>query len=290
MSRWRCQYFLWLAGEPFADDTRALKIIRVMERMGWVKPLEGGGNSLFRVTAPFASDQLNPYEVVLEGYHGATFSHQTAMVLHQLTDQRERAIHLYSPDGIQGYTMSALRRQRGEEAEAALTLQLPVGTRADAWETKDIPKYKRLREVEGRAISAHSLKDQAVFDFEELNYQGVTLRVTSLARTLVEGLKSSAYCGGLNEVFRAWVNGIDLVAVNEIIRVTERFESKILIQRVGLVLETLGIDHPSLVKWKEKDVQRGGSRVLDPGEPYHSDYSEEWGISINHPLDVLLDP
>ena len=289
VSRWRCQYFLWLAGEPFADDVRALRIIRAMERMGWVEPLGEGGrrDSLFRVTAAYASAQINPFEVVMEGYHGNTLGYQTAMILHQLTDQRGQEIHLHAPSGIQGYTLASLRGQRGAAAEQILQLQLPVGTKAEAWETKEVPRFTRMNEIEGRKISEHSLQDRFLFDFEEINYQGVKVRVTSRARTLVEGLRHPSYCGGLNEIFRAWVNGIDEIQVDDIVRVTERFQSKILIQRVGLVLETLGLEHPSLAMWKKHQVQRGGSRLLDPKEPYAPQFSEDWGISINHPLDIL---
>jgi len=99
VSRWRCRYFLWIAGEPFADEARALRIIRTMERMDWVKPLEGGKQQLFRITAPFAPEAPNPYEAALEGYHGCTLAYGTALELHQLTDQRDTTIHLLSPSG-----------------------------------------------------------------------------------------------------------------------------------------------------------------------------------------------
>lgn len=287
VSRWRCRYYLWLSGEPFADDARALTILRAMERMEWIASLDQGKGKLFYVTAPFAPAAVNPYELALEAYHGCTLAFATAMEVHQLTDQRATAIHLLRPPGIQGYSLSQLRKQSDPPAEPILLQQLPAGTSPEAWQMNEIPRQIGIKSAAGREIVLHSVRDRFVFDFVEAEGFGTAVRVASRERTLVEGLRFPADCGGLNEVFRAWSGARDELDLDRVIDAAERFRTGILFQRVGFVLETLGFEHPRLEDWKRLHVQRGGSRVLDPGAPFASEYSATWGLSINHPIDLL---
>ena len=115
----------------------------------------------------------------------------------------------------------------------------------------------------------------------------VNVKTFSLERVLVDGLRTPKYCGGLNEVFRAWVRAINQINMNKIVDCVERYDITILYQRVGFVAETLGLTHPNFQKWKENKAPRGGSRLLNPDNEYESQFSEEWNISINHPVSIL---
>lgn len=260
-----------------------------MEKLRWAKPLQHGHQQLFQITAPFAPESINPYEACLEGYHGATLAYSSAMEVHQLTDQRDLTIHLVVPPGIHGYSLGYLRSKASKEDEPIIMQQLPIATAPEAWENNDVPRMVRLKTIADRSIDAHSVKDSHVFEFVEMAAMGTTVRVTSLERTLVDGLRHPDYCGNLNDVFRAWVEATDQLSLERLLNIVERFEIKILYQRVGFVLETLGYSHKRIDEWKTKHVQRGGSRVLHAGEPFASEFSETWGLSINHPIDILVD-
>jgi predicted transcriptional regulator of viral defense system len=109
-----------------------------------------------------------------------------------------------------------------------------------------------------------------------------------LERTLIDGLRQPKYCGGLNEVFRGWVRAEGLSA-DTLVAYAEQFDQKILYQRLGFVMETLDMRHERLAFWKEQKAPRGGSRVLNPEREYSSEYSDEWNISINHPISILTE-
>ena len=92
----------------------------------------------------------------------------------------------------------------------------------------------------------------------------------------------------MDEVFRAWVRAFDLIDVEKIVLYTEKFQIGILFQRVGFVLETLGLDHKRLEFWRQEYAQRGGSRVLNPENPFAgSPISERWMLALNHPVSIL---
>lgn len=85
-----------------------------------------------------------------------------------------------------------------------------------------------------------------------------------------------------------WALAQDFLDLEALMDLTERFDSRLLEQRVGFVLETLNIHHPRLDVWQARG-HRGGSSRLVAGEPYTAAFSERWNLSINAPLDGLLD-
>ena len=62
----------------------------------------------------------------------------------------------------------------------------------------------------------------------------------------------------------------------------------VLRQRVGFLLETLGLAHPRLAVWKQS-LLRGGSLKLVASEPYAPEFSPDWNLSLNVTSSVLAE-
>jgi hypothetical protein len=165
---------------------------------------------------------------------------------------------------------------------------LPPGTEPEDWRLCPLPTFVRVSEAGPYEVVTHSSKPVWLFGFGEVEVEGVPVRATDVERTLIDGLRHPKLCGGLSEVFRAWVRALERgVSAERLVEYAERFDQAILYQRLGYVMETLGLTHPRLERWKREEVVRGGSRVLDPDRPYAPTYSEDWALSLNHPTAIL---
>ncbi len=117
-------------------------------------------------------------------------------------------------------------------------------------------------------------------------FAGLPIYVTDLERTLLDAIRLPDKAGGIMNALRVWRSAKDRLSLDTLIQYVERFESGVLFQRAGFVLEQLKLDHPRLSQWRS-DLQRGGSMKLVPSRPYASTYSERWNLSINVPDDVI---
>ena len=404
LSRWRAHLYLRRALDPFYAEGRTNRLVVRMEKDGLLAPIPGANGQLYRVTSPYAPPQADPHETAQEAYYAGAYAYATALELHRLSDQRERALRVLVPRSPSGATtrrrsgtrgvafvvhrapgaeshwtlegprgarvavaaVSHARREddladvervrsgargerplpnqiveagegeyrwqwaRGEGGEGPLAIGadtypdragaaeaertaaaaaakaevqmeeapptetlLPPGTTLDDWRLYPLPTFVRLSEAGPYEIATHSVKPVWLFGFELREAQGgAPVRVTDLERTLIDGLRHPKLCGGLSEVFRAWVRACDgrmPPSADTLVAHAERFGQSILYQRLGFVMETLGLGHARLRAWKRDEVIRGGSRLLDADRPYAADYDEDWALSLNHPTDVLRD-
>jgi hypothetical protein len=74
--------------------------------------------------------------------------------------------------------------------------------------------------------------------------------------------------------------------VDAVVYQVERLGVVVLRQRVGFVMERLGLSHAALGEWCAR-TDRGGSRKLLASAPYAPRYDESWDLSINAPTDAL---
>ena len=114
-----------------------------------------------------------------------------------------------------------------------------------------------------------------------INITGREMRVSSIARTLLDALRRPDLCGGINhviDVFESHAKSYLSLFIDEIDNHGEPIEKV----RAGYILEErCGImDNPRINAWTAF-AQRGGSRRLDPNESYWPEFSEKWMISLN---------
>lgn len=224
---------------------------------------------VYEVQAPYArSGIIEEVEVLMEVHPYCALSHVTALVFHGLTDEFPQEIHALLPTGTSGGVSLPGVRQEDEET---------------------------LESVQGRAVSAifghpvrwHRLsRGAALTGTEEYRPRGYPVRVTTPERTLVDGLLHPEWCGGIEKILRAWAKASDTLNVNALVELVDQFNVAVLRQRVGFILEQLGIEHPRVAQWPPL-ARRGGSSRLVGSAPFASDYSERWKLSINAPVGVL---
>jgi len=225
----------------------------------------------WQVTAPFApSTPPHPYELLLELNPYGAISHASALSFHHLS--------LDVPEVITAMTPAT--------GKADL---LPVGTEESDWEGVPRPAGHAASHVMATPVIWRKTPIEQVFGIGTYHLGSVTISVTTPERTLVEGLRAPDWCGGIANVLASWARARWTLDVDAVIATTDRFDTGILRQRVGYVLEALGVTHPELDRWR-RGAKRGGSSKLVAADPFAPEFSERWSLSLNGPIDLLDDP
>lgn len=227
-----------------------------------------GGIKIFRVTTPFAqSHNLDTWEVLFEEHAYTILSHFTALEFHGLTQEQPKLITAIS-------------------AAKAIPDVLPLGTDASDWEHLSLPSRTRPGAVSGQLVRWTTVELARIYGYSVYRPLGVPYRVTSPERTLMDALQKPELCGGIANVLKAWVAGRDMIDPILVEQYTERYNVALLRQRVGYVLEALGFASQTLNCWAQSS-KRGGSSKLVGSEPFASDHSERWNLSLNAPVHIL---
>jgi predicted transcriptional regulator of viral defense system len=241
-----------------------------MERRGELRSLAGLART-YRVDVPYARAALtDEREILLECHPYATLSHATALVFHGLTDEQPVQLVATIP------------------ARSGTAGLLPIGTTPEDWEGIVPPPIRRPKQILTRPVVWNRMEPARIYGAAEYHPGGAPLRITTLERTLIDAIQEPELSGGVANVFRAWERARYLINVPVLIELTERNGSKLLRARIGYLLETLGLNHPTLETWS-RATTRGGSNVLVPGAPFSSTYSERWNLSLNGPVQLLTD-
>lgn len=110
-------------------------------------------------------------------------------------------------------------------------------------------------------------------------HEGKT-RIAKIGRTFLDMIRCPSRCGGILNVIDIYKQNADKFVEEIVFEVNEK-ANKIESVRAGYLLdEVCGIDHPLISEW-QINVQRGGSRKLDPNAAYCPKYSKKWCLSIN---------
>jgi len=223
---------------------------------------------VYQVTVAYARQyQPDVLEVVMEVNPYAIVSHASALEFHGLSGDFRQRLILMTPS----------------EIDCGL---LPTGTESSDWEDLRPPPGYTAKSVLGQDVDWQRADPGTYFGFRTYQPFGAPVRVTTPERTLVEGLRNPQLCGGVETVLTAWERARWTLNVDAVIATVDRFNTGILRQRVGFVMESLGLTHAALEDWA-RHAQRGGSSKLVGSEPYVPTYSERWKLSLNAPVDVM---
>ena len=241
--------------------------LRRMSERGELESLPGLRH-FYRASVPYARTRaVEEEEVLMEAHPYAALSDLSALFYHGLTEAMPKGLTAVAPaDGKGGL--------------------LPPDTYTQDWEGIQLVDGRRVSRVLGRPVNWRRVTPQRYFGFELYRRQGYPVRVTPLERTLVDGLMYPHLSGGLENVLRAWALARDVLDVDAVVYQVERLGVVVLRQRVGFVMEQLGLSHPALGEWRAR-TERGGSRKLLASAPYAPRYDEGWDLSINAPVDAL---
>jgi len=234
-----------------------------------IRPI-AGHRRLYEVTVPYARQGfLDEREILFELHPYTVLSHLSALVFHGLTTDQPKGMTI---------TVSA-------DTTGGL---MPIGTKPQDWECVTRPGATIPSRVWGRPVHAKRVKPSLFFGFADYEPLGFGMRYTVPERTLIDGLLAPDLCGGIDTVLRAWANARDIIDLDVLVYQAERMEIKVLRQRVGFVMDQLGLAHPRLESWRAS-THRGGSSRLVGSEPFASSFDERWNLSINVPVGALHD-
>ncbi len=252
---------------PLPNEEKALAVRRHLEQQGSLTSVEGV-TGVFEVNVPYANLlETSEEQIVQEANPWAVFGLLTAMVFNGLTDLAPKQIHV-------------LNFKDGEHIT-----RIPLGTSPEDWADLDYPPGKRPKNIRGITVHWTDLRSDLDFGVTIGYSLGVPIYVTDPERTLLDALRMPEKSGGIGKVLQAWRQAESL-NVERLIAYTEKFRIQNLRQRVGYILEQLGLSHPQLEQWKHR-LQRGGSVKLVASEPYEATFSAEWNLSLNVAPSVL---
>lgn len=193
-------------------------------------------------------------------------SHLSAMEYHGLTDRFAKMLFLSSPN-VNEWKKFAEEKMRRD-----------LSGYFDEYLDNKFPRLQRIRMSKIGQTTVHRYASIHCGAFK--NIHNSILRVSTIGRTFLDMIRNPDICGGIYHVLNVYKE-FSLTYLQLIIDEISQNGKSIDKARVGYILEDLcGINNSRIDAWV-KDVQRGGSRKLNPSQEYSSNYSERWGISIN---------
>jgi len=250
------------------DQAKASSIRMELESDGAIRPARGVPG-VFVVDVPYANLlEVSEEQIVQEANPWAVFGFLTAMVHHGLTDLLPKdlyAIHFEDDEHLR---------------------RVPLGAMPEDW-ADDLPRppAKLPAQVNEKQVVWTTIKGSRAFGVTIGYSAGLPIYLTDVERTLIDAIRMPEKCGGIAKTLQAWrdAEGFDL---DRLLKYTDDYGIQVLRQRVGFLVERLGLAHPKLDHWRE-GLQRGGSVRLVAGGEYSSVYSADWNLSLNVPPSVL---
>ena len=193
-------------------------------------------------------------------------SHLSAMAFHGLTDRIPSKTFISTPP----------QKQWTEKAKE--TMQGLLANDYDTYFKNGLPNLVRVDAASIPKLNVHCFRSKQIGGFKSI--QDRALRVSGIGRTFLEMLREPQLCGGIRHVLNVFNEHgprYFRLAAQHI----DTHGSPIDKVRAGYIFdEQLNIKSEIIDGWV-KLAQRGGSRRLDPGAEYSSDFSEKWMISLN---------
>lgn len=106
------------------------------------------------------------------------------------------------------------------------------------------------------------------------------VRVSDLARTVIDGLKQSEYCGGFTEVAKGFWMRRDDIDPDRLVDYALRLDVGAVVRRLGFLLESFEVDAPHAVR-RLRERLTASYAVLDPMKPDEGKYLARWRLRLN---------
>lgn len=193
-------------------------------------------------------------------------AHLSALQRYGLTNRRPEHLMLVEPTPV-------LRRKLFREMMDRDYCDVPEYPSIDIEPAKAVMHPRKVR---GRPVWIDTTK----FSSDQVQIKGSLSRIASVGQTFLDTIDSPDLNGGMSHVLDIWAEHAKTY-LEEIIERITRAEKGICKVRAGYILEEhIGIIDPRISAWASF-AQRGSSRVLDPGKPFATTFSEKWMLSLN---------
>jgi predicted transcriptional regulator of viral defense system len=144
------------------------------------------------------------------------------------------------------------------------------------------PVPQREREIGGARFELRHRPVDALFGTESVWREGIPVEVSDPERTLIDCLDDPSLGGGIQHVVEAlaqW-HGSPRANSNQLIAHGERLGNRTVFKRLGLALETLGIEDSDLIEACRARISSGVS-LLDPGREPSGSITTRWNLRVN---------
>lgn len=242
------------------------EVVRALSLFGLISPAKAfKAGAVFHL---FGRNKPLSMEVACSVDPFAYVSHLSAMEYHGVTDRFPRILYLSTPPDREWKELAAalMDKDLKDRKEDYLAAKLP-SLRFQAFDRIDGVRVELMRRSHRGAFKA---------------IRSPSIRVAMVGRTFLDMLREPELCGGMQHVvdtYREYAAKFLKLIIDEV----DKHGTSIERARAGYLLETVcGLSAPLIDAWATQ-VQRGGSRKLDPHAEYAPFFSERWALSVNVP-------
>ncbi|HSW92977.1 MAG TPA: transcriptional regulator [Gammaproteobacteria bacterium] len=150
------------------------------------------------------------------------------------------------------------------------------------------PRMIRSQTIQGTEFLFVRCKMEDLFGITEMWIdKNEKVRVSDLERTLIDGLKLPAYCGGFSEVAKGFSIKHQAIDPQKIIDYAVKSGVGVVIRRLGYLMELYQIG--SRIHWEFLQTKLTSTyQLLDPELPAEGHHIARWRLRLNIPQEELL--
>lgn len=149
------------------------------------------------------------------------------------------------------------------------------------------PRLIRPRTVMGTEFRCVRCKPSDLFGVTEIwAEKSEKVRVSDLERTILDGLKQPAYCGGLTEVAKGFWMKRHAVDPRKLVEYALRLDVGAVIRRLGFLMELYGLEAPNELERLRSKLTTTYS-PLDPDLDAEGKFLARWRLRLNVGEDEL---
>lgn len=150
------------------------------------------------------------------------------------------------------------------------------------------PRMMRSQTIQGTEFLFVRSKIEDFFGITEIWIdKNEKVRVSDLERTLIDGLKLPAYCGGFSEVAKGFSIKHQAIDPQKIIDYAVKLDVGVVIRRLGYLMELYRIG--SRIHWEFLQTKLTSTyQLLDPELPAEGRHIARWRLRLNIPQEELL--
>jgi predicted transcriptional regulator of viral defense system len=147
-------------------------------------------------------------------------------------------------------------------------------------------KRKRPVKYNSQQIRFITLNHKRFFGVTQIKGNDHSFKVSSLEKTIVDGLLYPQHCGGMQEVAKAIWGARDDANWSQVLKFLDKIRVSSVARRLGYILDELDLQQ-EVKETLVRDFQ--GFRWLDPSSQKKvKGYSNDWGLILNLASEELL--
>lgn len=150
------------------------------------------------------------------------------------------------------------------------------------------PKMMRSQLIQGTNFHFVRCKKNDIFGLTEIWIdKNEKILISDLERTLLDGLRHPAYCGGMTEVAKAFSIKKNVINPDKLIEYAIQLNIGVVIRRLGYLMELYNIG--SSLHWRFLQTKLTATyQLFDPELPAEGSHIAKWRLRLNMPEEELI--